>query len=111
MTGPTTDRACGVYFSALRARRGLPHLIKAGRIKKLELRRAKYERDLAPLMTRQEVSYEAMEEARARRIEAQEAENLAYAQWHDTHLRVGKLERAIKEPNTEIARLKEDGSG
>jgi hypothetical protein len=94
-------------LQAREARRGvLPHLIKATRVKRLELQRRKYEDQIAELDEQRTEGYERLEAAREARSKAAEAENEAYSTWYDAHWRIQSYEGHIREINGQISNIK-----
>lgn len=88
-------------------RRGiLPRLIVAAKVKRLELRRERYEREAEPLRKTREEAHERLQEAARKRLEAVEAENAARYEWTDALRRIESREQRIKETNWEIRVLR-----
>jgi hypothetical protein len=59
----------------------LPRLITAARVRRLELQRARWERNLAPLEHQREEAHKRLEAAEAKYHEALEERNLARREW------------------------------
>lgn len=94
------------------ARRGvLPHLIRAAKIKKLELERARHERAMEPLQETMERTHARGEELRAELIRVQEELNIVHSEHHDAFWRFQSKERRCNEIAREIARLGEARGG
>jgi hypothetical protein len=89
-------------------RRGIvPRLITAAKVRRLEIRRERYEAEAVPFRKRREEAHESLEAATAKRLEAVEEENLARADYGgDAHARVTSREQRIKEANREIRALR-----
>jgi chromosome segregation ATPase len=87
----------------------LPRLITAAKIKRLELRRAGYERDIEPLQAKREAAYERIEAATAHRLEAEAEEGKARSEWSDANMRIQSREDRIREVTREIRELREGG--
>lgn len=91
-------------------RRGiLPRLIAAAKVRRLQIRRERYEAELAPLSRARDEAYERLEAARTKRILATEEENAARFPYSDAQARVEGRERRIKEVDREIRELKVEG--
>ncbi|MDP9479060.1 MAG: hypothetical protein M3R38_25840 [Actinomycetota bacterium] len=91
-------------------RRGiLPRLITAARVRRLEVRRERYEAEMEPFLKKREEAYERRQAATAKRLEAVEEENAARADYGDANARVMSREQRIKEANREIRALRGEG--
>jgi hypothetical protein len=84
----------------------LPRLISAARIKRAELRIQRERRAAEPLEALRAEAFKEMEDAEARYFKAIEERNLARGRWSDTHGRLEKIGRRIKDSEREIAELK-----
>ena len=91
---------------AARRKLVLPRLIRAGRVRLLEIDRKAEEERAREYEERQSEAYEAMQEATARKWQAEEDLGHARAQWSDANLRLESRHRCIKEINRELASLK-----
>jgi predicted negative regulator of RcsB-dependent stress response len=99
-------------LEAREARRGvLPLLLRAARIKKLELQLSRQERELKPLQQRRERAYEAMEKARGEKLAAEEALGEATGVWSDANIRVQSHETRMRHLNRELNALKGVNNG
>ncbi len=88
-------------------RRGLlPRLITAAKVKRLELRRERYEAQIKPLEERQRAAHEQLEAATAKRLEAVEEENAARFEYGDAFSRIQSREMHIRAITREIRELK-----
>ena len=75
----------------------LPHLLKAARVKRLELQRRKCEDQIAELDEQRTEGYQRLEAAREERRKAAEEETAAYGMWHDANWRIESYERRVRE--------------
>ncbi len=92
------------------ARRGiLPRLVVAAKVKRLQLRRERYEQEAEPFRKACEEAHERLQKATAKRLEAIEEENLARADYGGAHTRVMSREQRVKEANREIRELRGEG--
>ena len=89
-----------------RRRAILPRLIKAAKIKRLELRIMREQRASGPLEAERAAAHERLEEATAKRWEAVEEENAARALWSRAHNRIERIERRIRDAEREISALR-----
>ena len=88
-------------------RRGvLPRLITAAKIKRLELRRERYERETEPLQAQREEAYARLEEAKTKRLDAIDEENAALYQYSDAFQQVQGQEKRLKAVDRELAELR-----
>ncbi len=86
-------------------------LIVAARVKRLQIRRERYEAELAPLSRARDEAYERLEAARTKRILATEEENAARGPYSDASMRIQSCEGRIKGVDREIRDLKGEGRG
>ena len=84
----------------------IPQLLRAGRVRLLELRKAKYEAKLADMAPERERHYQALEEAEAAALAAEERLRLARAVHSDDVQAHIKVERRVAEIGREIAALR-----
>ncbi len=92
------------------ARRGiLPRLIAAAKVRRLQIRQARYEAEMEPFLKKREEAHERLQKATAKRLEAIEEENLARAHYGDAHTRVMSREQRVKEADREIRELRGEG--
>ncbi|MDP9487404.1 MAG: hypothetical protein M3Q49_16745 [Actinomycetota bacterium] len=92
------------------ARRGLlPHLLAAAKIRRLEIRRERYEAEAEPFRELRREAHERLQAATAKRLEALEAENAARADYGGANARVESRERRVKEAAREIKALRGEG--
>ncbi len=101
--------ATGELEQRERRRAFLPRLIVAAQVKRLEVRRERYEAEAEPFRKKREEAYERLQAATAKRLEAVEEENAARADYGDAHARVTSREQRIKEANREIRALRGEG--
>ena len=94
---------------AARRKLVLPRLIKAGRVKLLELDRKAEEERAAELEQRQQEAFEAMQAATTRKWEADEDLGHACVAYSDANVRLESRRRRIKEINAELAELRGEG--
>lgn len=93
-------------------RRGIvPRLITAAKIKRLEIRRERYEAELAPLIERRDKAYAKREAATEKRLKAIEEEGVARGELSDAQMRVRQRERFVKEIDRDLRALKGEGGG
>lgn len=84
-------------------RRGiLPRLLKAARIKRLELRKRQYELEAEPLRAECEENYHKLERATEKERKAKEEREAALGAWNFTLSTVRGLERRIKDTERQI---------
>ncbi len=89
-------------------RRGiLPRLITAAKIKRLELQRESYERQLEPLISERDEAHRKLEKARDKERKAKEEREAAHGLWGIKHGAVQSLEDRVKRTNRELRELKE----
>ena len=91
---------------AARRKLVLPRLIKAGRVRLLELDRKAEEQRATEHEERQRVAYEAMQEATAAKWKAEENLGHARAAYSDANVRLESRRRRIKEISAELAELR-----
>ncbi|MDP9480822.1 MAG: hypothetical protein M3R38_35025 [Actinomycetota bacterium] len=92
------------------ARRGIiPMLITAAKVKRLELRRERYEGDVEPLRKLAEEAYERLQAATAKRLQAVEEEDAARYEYADPQTRLDNIGRRTKEIDREIRALRGGG--
>ena len=84
----------------------LPRLITAAKVKRLELQREKWEREIEPLETERAEAYERLEAATAKYHEAERERNLAQGAWSHAHNLIGSRQDRIREINREIRELR-----
>jgi len=88
-------------------RRGiLPRLLTAAKVKRLEIRRERYEREGEPLHKSRDEAYEKLEAARTKRLEAIEEENAARYEYSDAFQRTQGHEKRMKAIDREIRELR-----
>ncbi len=91
-------------------RRGiLPRLIVAAKVKRLELRRERYEGEVEPLRKLAEEASERLQAATAKRLQAVEEENAARYEFADPQTRLDNIGRRTKEIDREIRALRGGG--
>ncbi len=88
----------------------LPRLIRAGRVRALELERAAEERRAADLEAEAAEAHSLMVAATARKIQAGEEHGRALYSWTETLRRVDKRRRRIKLINRELGELRGKGA-
>ena len=84
----------------------IPQLIRAGRVRLLELRKAQYEKKLADMAAERERHYEELVEAEAAFLDAEERLRLARAVHSDDVQANIKVERRVAEIARELAELR-----
>ncbi len=88
-------------------RRGiLPRLIIAAKVKRLELRRERYERETEPLRKQREEAYARLEKAKAKRLQAEDEEKMALYEYSDAFQQVQGQEKRLKAVDREIRELR-----
>ena len=88
-------------------RRGiLPRLIVAAKVKRLELRRERYERETEPLRKQREEAYARLEEAKTKRLQAEDEENAALYQYSDAFQQGQGQEKRLQAIDREIRALR-----
>lgn len=98
-------------LEARERRRGIvPRLIVAAKVKRLELHKAKWEREMEELAPVRDEAYARMEKAQAARVKAEEKEGLERAAWNRALYGVQGCEDRIKQADREIAELRGRGS-
>lgn len=91
-------------------RRGiLPRLIVAAKVKRLELRRERYERETEPLRAQRREAHARLEEAKTKRLDAIDEENKALYEYSDAFQRVQGQEKRLKAVDRELAELRGEG--
>ena len=91
-------------------RRGiLPRLIVAAKVKRLELRRERYEREAEPLTETRDEAGERLRAATAKRLRAVEEENAARYEYTDSQTRLDAIERRTNEIDREMRALRGEG--
>ncbi len=97
-------------LEARERRRGiLPRLITAAKIKRLELQREQWGKEIEPLKAERDKAYERLEAARAKLIEAQGERNLAQGAWSHARGLIQSREDRIRAINRELRELQEGG--
>lgn len=97
-------------LEARERRRGIvPHLIVAAKVKRMELHKAKWEREMEELAPVRDEAYARMEKAQAARVKAEEKEGLERAEWNRALYGVQGCEGRIKQADREIAELRGKG--
>ena len=86
----------------------LPRLIRAAKIKRLELKIKRHEREAEPLEVQRAKAYEALERAQAKRFEVEEQIAAARQAWSLPHVQLQSLERRIKDAERELSELREE---
>ncbi len=84
----------------------LPRLIRAAKIKRLELQIQRDRGSIEPLDAARAKAHEKLERATAKRWEAVEEEQAARGEWGKVHERIINLERRIKLEEREVAELR-----
>jgi hypothetical protein len=88
-------------------RRGiLPRLLKAARIKRLELRKRQYELQAEPLYAERVENYRKLERAIEKDRKAKEEREAALGAWNITHSALQGVERRIKDTERELSELR-----
>ena len=88
-------------------RRGiLPRLITAAKVRRLQIRRDRHEREAEPLRKLREDAHARLEAATAKRLEATEEENAARFDYSDANFRVESREERAREIEREIRALR-----
>ena len=91
-------------------RRGiLPRLIVAAKVKRLELRRERYEREIEPLQKLRAEAHAKLEAVEAKRLQAVEEEEEARCEYGDAYTRIESRERRVKALDREIRELRGEG--
>ncbi len=91
-------------------RRGiLPTLLRAAKVRRLELRRERHRQEAEPFRKKREEAHERLQAATAKRLEAVEEENAARYDYGDANARVESRERRVKEAAREIKALRGEG--
>ena len=94
-------------LEARERRRGiLPRLITAAKIKRLELQREQWEREIGPLEAERDAAYERIEAAEATLREARKEKGLAEGVWSDARWRIQSRRDRIQAIDREIRELK-----
>ena len=84
-------------------------LLAAFKIKRLEIRRSRYERELEPFIAARQAAGERLEELEAQRIALQEEIGKARADWGDANTRAISKEGHIRRLDREIRELRDGG--
>ncbi len=87
----------------------IERLLSAFRIKRLELRRARYEREIEPHAAAREAAGERLQELEAQRIKLQEEINQTRATWGDANTRAESKAHHIRRIDREIRELRSEG--
>ena len=83
----------------------LPKLIRAARVRQLELRRERHEAEMGPLSSRQEEARARLEEARANRAEAEEWEGVAAAEHSDAGMALRFTQQGLRQTERDLRAL------
>jgi hypothetical protein len=81
-------------------------LLTAFKIKRLEIRRSRYERELAPLVAARQDAGERLEEIEAQRIALMEEIGKARADWGDANTRAESKAHHMRRIDREICELR-----
>ena len=84
-------------------------LLAAFKIKRLEIRRSRYEREMEPFIAARQAAGERLEELEAQRIALQEEIGKARADWGDANTRAISKEGHIRRLDREIRELRDGG--
>ena len=84
----------------------IPQLLKAARIKLLELRRQSHQLGLQPVEATLEEYYAAYEKAEAKLVKAREERDAAHQQWNNTLDAAERIRRRIGNLGREISELR-----
>ena len=84
----------------------LPRLISAARVKRLELLRAREERELPPLQENLTQTYESYQEAEEKLRDAQNGRNAALAAWNQALREKSRIEVRVKRIDGQITEIK-----
>ena len=87
----------------------IERLLVAFRVKLLEIRRARYERGMAPFVAARQAAGERLEDLKAQRIELQEEIGRARADWGDANTRAESKAQHIRAIDREIRELRGGG--
>jgi chromosome segregation ATPase len=87
----------------------IERLLTAFKIKRLEMHRSRYEREMAPFITAREAAGERLQELEAQRIELQEEIGKVRADWGDANTRAESKAHHIRHIEREIRDLQRDG--
>jgi hypothetical protein len=91
-------------------RRGmLPKLIRAARVKRLELERHRCEEEAASLRQKVEATYQAFQEQEDQLRQAKEKRDAAHAEWALTLSALQSADERTKRTDRELRELKEGG--
>ena len=88
----------------------VPQLLRAARIKLLELRRQSHQLGLRPVEVELEEDYAAYEEAEAKLVKAREERDAAHQQWNNTLDAAERIRRRIGNLGREIGELRGSSS-
>ena len=83
----------------------LPALIRAGKVRQLEIRRERHEAEMGPLSSRQEEARARLEEARANRAEAEEREGVAAAEHSDAGMALRFTQQGLRQTERDLRAL------
>jgi chromosome segregation ATPase len=84
-------------------------LLVAFKVKHLEIRRSRYEREMVPFVAAREAAGERLEELEGRRIELQEEIGKARADWGDANTRAESKAQHVRRIDREIRGLRGGG--
>lgn len=83
----------------------LPHLIRATKVKQLEIRRERLEAEIGPRSERRDRTHAKLEEAKAKRLEAQEREGTAAGAYSDAHTELRAAEQELRQTERDLRGL------
>ena len=87
----------------------LPKLIRAARVRQLELRRERHEAEIGPLSERLRRAEAKLEEARAERLEAAEREGAAHVERSDAHTALRYARQGLRQTERDLRALGVEG--
>lgn len=83
----------------------LPRLITAAKVRLLEIHRERLEAEIGPLSERRDRNHAKLEEAKARRLEAQEREGTAAGAYSDAHTELRAIGQELRQTERDLRAL------
>ncbi len=83
----------------------LPTLIRAAKVRQLEIRRERHEAEIGPLFERQEKAHAKLEDARTKRVEAEEREGRAAGEHSDAGMTLRLARQGLRQTERDLKAL------
>ena len=83
----------------------IPRLIVAAKVRQLQIRRERLEAEIGPLPERQEEAYAKLEEARAKRAEAEKREGAAAGEHSDAGMSLRLAQQGLRQTERDLKAL------